>query len=280
MQRAFRRVAPAAQAPLDRVTGATRADEHRSPESQWFWDHYEMAAGEIVEAFASAGIDLAGATVADVGCGDGIMALGLCHRARPASLVGFDINATDPAGLAARAAAEGVSVQLPPELDFRASEATRIPSEDAQFDVVYSWSAFEHIFDPIGVLTEIRRILRPGGAFFLQLWPFYLSARGSHLWEWFPEEFHHLRENHKDVVQQLAGSDRHSSEWTGYMSNEFERLNRVTLEELQRSVLASGFDVRRLELLTAPTGVTPELGRYTWADLAVSGVKLIASPRG
>ena len=217
--------------------------------------------------------------IADVGCGDGIMALGVCHRAHPTRLIGFDVNLTDSHELLGGAQAEEVATELPNELEFRQSSPLSTPAADDEFDVAYSWSAFEHIAEPVSVLSEIRRILKPDGVFFLQLWPFYLSARGSHLWEWFPEEFHHLRANHQDVVAEMQASDRHSAEWTDYMANEFERLNRITLAELQRAVLVSGFDVRRLELITSPTIVTPELGRYPWADLAVGGIKLIATPR-
>jgi SAM-dependent methyltransferase len=207
------------------------------------------------------------------------MALGLCGLVKPSDLVGFDVNLTDARILADRARAEGaLEGELPPQLAFHGSTPTSTPAEAESFDFVYSWSAFEHIADPVTVLREVRRILRPGGSFFLQLWPFYLSARGSHLWDWFPDEFHHLRSNPREVVADMQTSHRHSDGWTAYMSNEYERLNRVTLDELQRAVLASGFDVRRLELMTLPTMVTPELGRYSWTDLAVGGIKLIAVP--
>jgi ubiquinone/menaquinone biosynthesis C-methylase UbiE len=256
-----------------------RADNRQTPESKWFWDHYELAAGEIVSFCDSSALTLTGCDLADVGCGDGIMALGLSRLVSPRRLVGFDIVQTNADVLLARARAEGVADALPPELEFKESSNTRTPSSDAEFDFVYSWSAFEHIEDPIAVLDEVRRILRPGGHFFLQLWPFYHSAKGSHLWDWFDEDFHHLLANDREIVAQLAASDRQPSEWAGYMTREFERLNRITMEELQRAVLVAGFDVRRLELLSSPTILTPALARYSWADLGISGIKLLATPR-
>lgn len=253
--------------------------KHADPESRWFWDHYDTAAGEIVAFCEACGLSLKGATIADVGCGDGIMALGLAARAHPRRLVGFDVVPTDLEALLTRARAEGViDGALPAELEFRQSAATSAPAGDGEFEFIYSWSAFEHIADPIGVLTEIRRMLRPTGHFFLQLWPFFLSARGSHLWDWFPEDFHHLLASDEEVAGALAASDRHSAEWTSYMAHEYEKLNRITLEELQRAVLASGFDVRRLELLSSPMMLSPKLGRYSWADLGVGGIKLLATP--
>jgi ubiquinone/menaquinone biosynthesis C-methylase UbiE len=163
-------------------------------------------------------------------------------------------------------------------LSFQRSEITRLPAEDGAFNLVFSWSAFEHISRPSDVLSEIHRILAPGGAFFLQLWPFYFSAKGSHLWEWFPEDYHHLQRTESEIVKELHASDLKPADWTQMMAREFQHLNRVTVDELQRSMLAAGFVVRRLELLTSPSRLTPELGRYSWLDLGVGGIKLIATP--
>ncbi len=257
--------------------GPRRCD---TPESQWFWDHYEWAANEIEKFCGDCGLSLHGLEVADIGCGDGIMALGLARRLQLGRLVAFDIVATNTEVLLERGRAEGVvSDKLPPGLEFRLSEPGRITADDNEFDFVYSWSAFEHIETPIEVLTDVRRILRPSGHFFLQLWPFYHSAKGSHLWDWFPEEFHHLTTNDRDIIAQMGESNHHPAETTSYMIREFEHLNRITLEELQRAVLAAGFDVRRIELLTAPTILTPALARYSWCDLAIGGIKFLATPR-
>ena len=92
--------------------------------------------------------------------------------------------------------------------------------------------------------------------------------------------FHHLLEEDRVTVERVRASGRHDESWTNYMLGEFEALNRITLDGLQRAVLAAGFDVGRLELLTQPTTLSPELGRYSWSDLAIGGVKLLArSPR-
>lgn len=226
------------------------------------------------------GLSLEGRAVADIGCGDGIMALGLSDRARPSRLVGFDIVPTNTDALLAKGRAEHVlEDRLPAGLEFRQSTVGKTPAQDGEFDFAYSWSAFEHVADPIEVLTEIRRILRPDGHFFLQLWPFYFSGKGSHLWEWFDDDFHHLLSDEREIIARLDASDRHPAEITRYMAREFQHLNRVTLEQLQRAVLVAGFDVRRLELLTSPVILDPLLARYSWSDLAIGGIKLLATPR-
>jgi SAM-dependent methyltransferase len=251
----------------------------RSPDSQWFWDHYDNAAGQILEAFGGEELTLTGKAVADIGCGDGFMDLGVLHKARPGKLVGYDLNKTNLEHLRRRAAEEGVDAADTDNLYFERSAMTAIPADSGVFDYVFSWSAFEHVSRPIDLLKEIRRVLASDGAFFLQLWPFYHSAKGSHLWDWFPEDHHHLQQAECDVVEAMAGRlDVRPPDWTKMMRWEFEHLNRITVDELQRSILAAGFVTRRIELLTGATRLTPELGRYSWLDLAISGIKLIATP--
>jgi len=249
-------------------------------ESKWFWDHYELAAREIVTFCDNAGLNLRGLTIADIGCGDGIMALGLSQLVSPRKLVGFDVNPVDLGHLLFQCRAEGVLSEIPAQLEFRQSSPSKTPAEDGEFDFVYSWSAFEHIGEPLDVLREIHRVLRPTGHFFLQLWPFYHSPKGSHLWDWFDDDFHHLREDEQEIVNTVLASDRHEPGFSQYMAHEFQQLNRITLEQLQRVVLEAGFDVARLELLSAPVTLTPDLGRYRWTDLGIGGIKLLARPTG
>ncbi len=45
---------------------------------------------------------------------------------------------------------------------------TALPFADAMFDVVASFDVFEHIPDSDAHLTEVRRVLRPGGSYLIQ----------------------------------------------------------------------------------------------------------------
>jgi ubiquinone/menaquinone biosynthesis C-methylase UbiE len=245
---------------------------------EWFEEKYDDAASQIVSFGEASGVTLADRKIADIGCGEGSMALGLCHKVNPESLVGFDTVATSTEDLLARSRELGIASALPDELTFRQTHPTQISAGDSEFGFVYSWSAFEHIDQPVLVLREIRRILRPTGHFFLQLWPFYLSASGSHLGQWFDQEFHHLYASDHETAAQVLASDDQPREWAEYMVSEFERLNRLTIEELQRSVLAAGFDVIRFELLCSPVTLEPPLARYPWPDLGIGGIKLLAKP--
>jgi ubiquinone/menaquinone biosynthesis C-methylase UbiE len=249
-----------------------------TPEATWFWDHYDWASGQVVEWLESGGFSLAGREVADLGCGDGIIDLGIVHRARPARFVGFDVNPVDVDHLRKRAGDQGVDTTRPAALEFQVSEPRRIPADDASFDVVVTWSAFEHIAEPVSVLREARRILRPDGVLFLQLWPFYFSERGSHLWDWFPAGFHHLTQHEDEIRDGMGLAAPDAADWTKYMFDEFRHLNRITVDELQRALLAAGLGVRKFELETGAVEVTAELARYPLTDLGISGIKLLAVP--
>lgn len=267
--------APAA-AGSDRAQPRAAVAAPRDPAERWFREHYGEAADKTLAFLADGDVSLEGRDVADIGSGDGIIDLALVHRGRPRRLVGYDLRRTNREHLLAQADRYGVASRLPDELEFESSQTTAIPAADDAFDVVVSWSAFEHISDPVGVAREIRRILRPGGTLFLQLWPFYHSSRGSHLWDWFPQPHHHLLEHEDVIVERMLAGEVHEPTFTSYMADEFRRLNRVTLEELHRSLLAAGLHVARLELMADLVQIPRSLARYPLADLAVGGVQLLA----
>jgi len=60
-------------------------------------------------------------------------------------------------------------------------DAEQMPLPEASFDFVYSLNVMEHISKPERALSEIRRVLRPGGLALLQYSPLYYSDSGSHL---------------------------------------------------------------------------------------------------
>ncbi len=246
-------------------------------QAKWFHEHYTAAADQILRFLAADGIELRGKQVADVGCGDGIIDLGVAHRGAPATLIGFDVAPVDVELLRDRASAQGVSGELPPCLGFRTSEATRLPADDASFDVAFTWSAFEHFADPTAVACEMRRVLRPGGVAFVQVWPFFHSEHGSHLWAWFPEGFTHLLRTTQEIGDDVRG--RSDPRAAAHMLGEYDRLNRITLDELQLTLQTAGFIVTRVELVSEPVRIPPALAHLPLSKIAISGVELLAVPR-
>jgi ubiquinone/menaquinone biosynthesis C-methylase UbiE len=247
----------------------------------WFSSHYDQAAHAVIEFLGNLHFSLTGADVADVGCGDGIIDLGLAHKAQPRQLVGYDVNLTDRDHLKEAAARAGLAPDLPECLEFARSETVSIPAEDESFDFVVTWSAFGHIAEPVAVAREMRRIIRPTGLLFLQLWPFFHSEHGSHLWDWFPgETFVQLTRSPDEIEAVLRDNPRGPvPDWNEIMLREFSALNRITLDELQRALLAGGFVVRALDVETPVVDLPADVARYRLADLGIAGIKLIAVPR-
>jgi SAM-dependent methyltransferase len=107
-------------------------------------------------------LDLApSAAVLELGCGTGVVARALAGRA------GFSgpITAVDQSPVlldAARqlAAEEGVAQRV----EFRVGDVHGLDFPDAGFDVVIAHTLVSHVTDPLAVLEEAARVVRPGGA--------------------------------------------------------------------------------------------------------------------
>jgi len=245
---------------------------------RWFPDHYGRAAEEIINFIAADGIPLAGKHLADIGSGDGIIDLGVLHKAEPAKIVGYDVTVTDVEALRAAAADAGVEAPFPDadRLAFVESEPRRIPAASASFDVVYSWSTFEHVSHPTVMLAEVRRILRPTGVFFLQIWPLYYSMHGGHLWYSIREPFPHLKSTPDEIRAAVEGkpaTDPRRDAW-----DEFQSLNRLTLDELHRALLVAGLRAVKVEISSETVHLPLEVGHVPLSALLISGVKLLATP--
>jgi SAM-dependent methyltransferase len=246
--------------------------------SQWFVDHFEHAAQEIIDFLTSDGIGLEGTLIADIGSGDGIIDFGIAMKARPAKLVGYDVRPTDLDGLRRSAAAAGVTEAVPDAeyFAFVRSEVDHIPAPGDTFDIVLSWSTFEHVDRPVQMLQEVRRILKPEGVFFLQLWPFFGSEHGGHLWLSIDEPFVHLSRSPFRLEDELKGKG--GTDPSRSADDEFRSLNRITLNDLQRALLAARLRVSKVELMSETVHIPSALASFPLADLAISGVKLLASP--
>lgn len=243
------------------------------PERDWFIEHYYETPEKIKNCLAAAGFSITDKAVADIGCGDGIVALGAAQALKPKRIVGFDINPVDSSLLLARARRFiSPRARIPESLTFRQSVPTRIPAEDGEFDAIYCWSVFEHVADAEGLLREMRRILRPSGPLMVQVWPFYYSADGSHLSPWYPDEtFIQFARGQDEILEKLRASGAEN------MVREYPNLNKKTVDEIGVALTAAGFEVHRLELVAPPVNIPKGLSReHPLSALGIGGVRLVA----
>jgi 2-polyprenyl-3-methyl-5-hydroxy-6-metoxy-1,4-benzoquinol methylase len=98
----------------------------------------------------------AGEHVLDVGCGEGRFTAALVDAG--ARVVGIDV-AQEPLR---RARAERSDL----DLQFVPAQGPW-PLEDTSFDAVWAGETIEHVADTAGWLSEVRRVLRPGGLLLL-----------------------------------------------------------------------------------------------------------------
>jgi SAM-dependent methyltransferase len=244
--------------------------------SEWFHERYEDAANQIIEFFGGDFITLTGRSVADIGCGDGIIDLGVAHKSLPARLVGFDTRPTDPGLLLDLARREKVAEALPSCLQFVTSEGNHVPADDESFDYVFSWSAFDHVKRPVLLLKEIHRILRPEGVLMIQVYPFFYSQHGSHLPHWYPDGFAQLLYTGDEIVTRVQSEPGPDPQWAEALMAEYQNLNKITLDGLQEALRMGGFRVTKLEVISGPIKIPPEISEVPLSLVAVEGVKLLA----
>lgn len=241
----------------------------------WFLDHVLKPADEIADFLAGTAVSLTGSRILDVGCGDGFIDLGLARKFNPSLLVGTDLFDTDVSELR-NLAQQHLQEPLPESLKFSTCTETSLPFPDATFDFVVSWSVFEHVNDPVAVLREIQRVLRPGGYMFLQIWPLFHSQHGSHLWKWLPDGWSHLTSGVEQLNVNLESLVQESPELIDAMRIDLTTLNRITIDQLQSSISYAKLSIRRVAFQTDTIDIPPSLSRYRLTDLAISGVKILA----
>jgi SAM-dependent methyltransferase len=91
--------------------------------------------------------------VLDAGCGDGYVS-SLIQLSTGAEVFALDVSF----GAIESARSKGIKAR---QLDISSEE---FPFEGATFDAVYATEVLEHLLDPDFAVTEMNRVLKPGGA--------------------------------------------------------------------------------------------------------------------
>jgi len=97
----------------------------------------------------------------DLGCGPGHLVTKLAHMAPRLHVTGLDLSDE----MLVEAERHALEAGLADRVSFRKGDVAQIPVPDGTLDLVVSTLSLHHWSDPIAVLDEIARVLRPGGAF-------------------------------------------------------------------------------------------------------------------
>lgn len=113
---------------------------------------HQSSADSVLRAHVVAG--LTAKQVLDFGCGDG-RSINVFREILPdAKWTGVDIASSPEVDLRRRTDGEFVTY-----------EGFELPFEDGSFDLVFSHQVLEHVRKPELALSEVARVLRPGGLF-------------------------------------------------------------------------------------------------------------------
>lgn len=119
--------------------------------------------------------------VLDVGCGQGIF-LARVAKTYEADCTGVDISKKSIAT---------AKRWKSPRLRFQVTDATQLPFKDESFDYLLSFDVLEHIQDQVKVLSEMVRVLKPGGSLLVYTinknqrytWNFWLDKLGVDVYD-------------------------------------------------------------------------------------------------
>lgn len=98
-----------------------------------------------------------GLSLLDVGSGPGTITIEFAERLAPGRVVGIDAS-DDVVTQARDRAAEGGSAA-----EFQVADAYALDFPDDTFDIVHAHQVLQHVADPVAVLREMRRVVKPGG---------------------------------------------------------------------------------------------------------------------
>lgn len=109
--------------------------------------------------YISQKVNLAGKSVADIGCGGGILAEAMAHH-------GATVTAIDLAD-ASLSVARLHQLQSKLDIDYRKQSAEELASESpARFDVVTCLEMLEHVPSPAAIVQACHDMVKPGGTVF------------------------------------------------------------------------------------------------------------------
>ena len=99
-----------------------------------------------------------GLSLLDFGCGPGTISVGLAKAVAPGEMHGVDMEESQIETARSVAASHGQDNAV-----FHVGDVTDLKFEDGFFDVAHCRSVLMHVPDTAAVLSEVKRVLKPGG---------------------------------------------------------------------------------------------------------------------
>ena len=217
---------------------------------------------------------VAGRDLLDFGCGEATMALGMALRHSARRVVAVDTHG-EIDNAAPYAKAQLGLERLPDNLELVRIDANSSLDELGYFDIVYSWSVFEHVSQDLitDCFVKLKRVMRPSGVMFLQTTPLYYSAQGSHLTSLISEPWAHLTMQ-QNLLYAALRKNAENMDRANRLQWVYETLNRATAPQLLRSAKKAGLAIVR-EYRTHDEIPVPEELKEVYTEEALSTNQLV-----
>jgi 2-polyprenyl-3-methyl-5-hydroxy-6-metoxy-1,4-benzoquinol methylase len=131
-------------------------------------------------------IEPRGGNILDIGCADGMFTKVILDKSNAEKIVGIDVLKTS---------IEWANKHWKKEkrMEFRVGDAHKLNFPRGSFDAVFALEVLEHVFEPIRVLNEIKRVLKKNGyavflvpaetLLFKMVWYFWTKYTESRIWK-------------------------------------------------------------------------------------------------
>lgn len=201
--------------------------------------------------------------ILELGCSDAMTSLSLKNK-------GFNPVALDIID-------QRLTVAKNSGVPFIESSAENMPLENQSIDFVFSYNALEHFVDPEKVLTEIHRILKPGGYFYTDFDPLYFSPRGLHAYRKINIPYLQILFKSGDLKQYAENNDLHWDELpyvNAYTITKFRSMFKKLNSQFSKKKYEETLDVSGLNIIKKyPSCFKKE--NIAFENFIVSGVKIL-----
>jgi ubiquinone/menaquinone biosynthesis C-methylase UbiE len=222
---------------IDRLFPRVRVGGRESDEaySRWEYESGKLLVDEFANYFGPVG----GGLMLDIGCGLGGKTA--VYAEAGARAIGVDIQYGHISQAVAFNKSRGTTAE------FIVADAEALPFPNNCFDLVVANDSMEHFSRPEIALTEIIRVVRPGGTIYLFFTP-WGSPLGSHLYDYIRTPWCHLIFSDRmlreilTVALEKRGAPDPASEADSEMGSYHSDLNRITIR-MYRGILQNIPDI-------------------------------------